>query len=121
MVQTLRDFVKSIKAGDWDLHVCFTDVSRFHAYNNYNYACHFSYYWASQQALAQDHPGIFQHFKEGGVSVRRTAGKFNKVSPDQAIKQFINKDIEDIESIWNRSHYKGHYIDFHYKGFPAIL
>ena len=60
-------------------------VQTLHAYDNYNHARHFFYYLASQQTLAQDHPSIFQHFKEGGVSIRRTAGKFNKVSPDQAI------------------------------------
>ena len=93
MVQTLRDFVKSIETSDWDLYMYASEkmLHWFHAYNNYNYARHF-YYWALQQALAQDHPGIFQHFKEGGFSIRRTAVKFNKVSPDQAIEQFINKD-----------------------------
>ena len=66
----------------------------FDAYGNYNYACQFSYYWSSQQALAQDHPSIFQHFKDNGFSIRRTAGRlwFNKVSPDQVIEQSINKD-----------------------------
>ena len=64
----------------------------FHAYDNYNYAHHFSYYWASQQALEKNHPSIFKHFKEVGFSIRCTAGKFNKISPDQAIEQSINKD-----------------------------
>ena len=64
----------------------------FHTYDNYSYARHFSYYWTSQQALAQDHPSIFQRFKESGFSIRRTAGKFNKFSPDQVIEQSINKD-----------------------------
>ena len=64
----------------------------FHTYNNYNYARHFSYCRVSQQAFAQDHPNIFQHFKEGEFSIWRTTGNFNKVSLDQAIKQSINKD-----------------------------
>ena len=54
----------------------------FHAYDNYNYARHFSYYWASHQALPEHYPAIYEEFK-GGFSVRRTVGKFNKVSPVQ--------------------------------------
>ena len=93
MVETQGDFVKSIKTGDWDLHMYASEkmLHWFHAYDNYNCARQISYFWTSQQALAQDHPSIFQHFKEGGFSVRRTAGKFNKVSPDQAIEQSVNK------------------------------
>ena len=94
MVQALRDFVKSVKTGDRNLHMYASEKMFywFHAYDNYNYSCHFSYYWASQQVLAKNHPSIFQHFRYGGFSIRRIAGKFNKVSPDQTIKQSINKD-----------------------------
>lgn len=48
MVQTLRDFVKSIKIGDWDLHMNSSEkmLHWYHAYDHYNYARHFSYYWA---------------------------------------------------------------------------
>ena len=94
MIQTLRDFIKSIKNGDWDLHMYASEkmLYWFHAYDNYTYARHFSYYWASQQALPEHHPAIYEEFKEGSFSVRRTIGKFNKVSPDQVIKQTINKD-----------------------------
>ena len=65
MIQTLRDFIKSIKNGDWDLHMYATEKMLYwcHAYDNYNYARHFSYYWASQQAL--HNPAIYEEFKEG--------------------------------------------------------
>ena len=56
IIQTLRDFIKSIKNRDWDLHILYLMLYWFHAYDNYNYARHFSYYWASQQAL----PNIIQ-------------------------------------------------------------
>ena len=94
MVQTLRDFSKSIKIGDWDLHMYVSEkmLHWFHAYDNYNYARHFSYYWATQQALPVQHPAIYGEFKKGGFSVQQTIGKFNKVSPDQVIEQTINKD-----------------------------
>ena len=50
MVQTLRDFMKSIKTGDWDLHMYDSEkmLNWFHTYGNYNYAHHFFYYWGSQ-------------------------------------------------------------------------
>ena len=96
MVQTLRDFSKSIKIGDWDLHMYASEkmLHWFHAYDNYNYARHFSYYWATQQVLPVQNPAIYEEFKRGGFPVQQTIGKFNKVSPDQVIEQTINKDQE---------------------------
>ena len=94
MIKRLRDFIKSIKNGDWDLqmHASEKMLYWFHAYDNYNYTRHFSYYWASQQALPEHHSAIYAEFKEVSFSVRRTIGKFNKVSADQVIEQTINKD-----------------------------
>jgi hypothetical protein len=94
MIQTLCDSNKSIKNGDWDLHLHASEkmLNWFHAYDNYNYARHFSYYLASQQSLSEKHPSLYRHFQEGGFSVRRSRVKFNKISPDQVIEQTINKD-----------------------------
>ena len=69
MVQTLHDFVKSIKAGESDLHMYALEkmLHWFHAYKNYYYACHFSYYCAALQALAYlFRTSMFQHLKEDG-------------------------------------------------------
>ena len=98
MIQTLRDFIKLIKNGDWDLHMYASEkmLYWFHPYDNYNYARHFSYYWTSQQALPEHYPAIYEEFKKGGFSVRHTIGKFNKVSPDQVIEQTINKDKKGL-------------------------
>ena len=94
MVQTLRDFSKSIKLGDWDLHIYSSEkmLHWYHAYDHFNYARNFSFYWASQQSLSVTHPAIYDWFKDGGFSTRRSQGKFNKVSPDQVIEQTVNKD-----------------------------
>ena len=59
---------------------------------NYNYPREFSYYWASQQMLAEQHPAIYDEFKEVGFSVWCTFVKFNKLSPGQVIEQTIIKD-----------------------------
>ena len=98
IIQTLRDIIKSIKNGDCDLHMYAFEkmLYWFHAYGSYNYARHFSYYWASQQVLHKHHPAIYEEFKERGFTVRRTFGKFNKVSPDQVIKQTVNKDQKGL-------------------------
>ena len=79
MVQTLRDFTKSIKLGDWDLHIHSSEkmLYWYHAYDHYNYVRHFSYYWASQQSLNVTHPVLYNWFKDGGFSTRRSQGKFN--------------------------------------------
>ena len=94
MLQMLCDFMKFISLGNWDLHLHVTEqmLTWFHAYNNNNYASHFTYYWASQQALSETHPEILKEFKQGGFSVRQSRGKFNKVAADQVIEQTINKD-----------------------------
>ena len=97
MIQTLRDYGKSIKTGDWDLHVFDSEkmLHWFHAYDHFNCACHFSYYWSTQQVLSVKRPGIYHNFKNGYLSTRHSKGnkgKFNKVSPDQIIQQTINKD-----------------------------
>ena len=94
MIQTLRDYAKSIKIGDWDLHMFASEKMMywFHAYGHFNYARNFSYYWSSQQILQDQHPSIFENFKDGHFSTRRSKGKFNKVSPDQIMEQTINKD-----------------------------
>ena len=46
MIQTLRDYVKSIKTGDWDLHMFASEKKShwFHVYDHFSYARHFTYY-----------------------------------------------------------------------------
>ena len=92
--QTLRDYAKSIKTGDWDLHMFASEkmLHWFHTHKHFNYARHFSYYWSTQQVLPIKHPGIYQSFKNGYFCNRRSEGTFSKVSPDQLIVQTINKD-----------------------------
>ena len=103
MVQTLRDFTKSIKLGDWDLHIHSSEkmLRWYHAYDHYNYALHFSYYWASQQSLNVTYPALYNCFKDGGFSTQCSQGKFNKISPDQVIEQTVNKDQKGPGNVFN--------------------
>ena len=82
MVQTLLDYQWSLRKGEWDLHLRLTIVTRngkkvsvscdygvtekmlpwFHAYDYFNYARHFTYYWCTQQNLEGTHPGLRQAY-----------------------------------------------------------
>ena len=94
MVQILLDYIKSIRTGDWDLHLQASErmLAWFHAYDRVNYSRHFTYNWAAQQKLRDKHPEIYQEFQSGNFSVKRTAGSFNMLPPDQVIEQTINKE-----------------------------
>ena len=94
MVQVLLDFIKSMRMRDWDLHL--QSMRRmlpwFHAYDHVNYSRHLTYCWASQKNLHDNHPEIYEEFKRGNFSVKRSNGKFNALPPDQVIEQTINRE-----------------------------
>ena len=94
MIQILHDFIKSIRLGDWDLHLQSTErmLVWMHAYDRINYSRHFTYYWADQQKLQTNHPSIYHEFQQGNFSVKRCQGKFNMLPSDQVIEQTINRD-----------------------------
>ena len=94
MVETMLDYIKSIRVGDLELHLQAMErmLKWYHAYDHTNYARHFTYCWATQQSLEERHPTIYQEFRNGNFSVKRTAGKFNMLPPDQVIEQTVNKE-----------------------------
>ena len=94
MTETLLDYVKSFRTVHWELHLQAMEgmLKWFHAYDNTNYARHFTYSWATQQKLAQKRPEIYLEFCKGNFSERRSQGKFNKLPPDQVIERTINKE-----------------------------
>ena len=67
MVQTLLDFVRSTRAGDWDLYLQSTErmLKWFHGYDHMNYSRHFTYFWVTQQVIEQtikDQKGKFSMY-----------------------------------------------------------
>ena len=94
MVQILFDFARSIKLGNWTLHLQATEnmLPWMFAYDRPNYARLLTYYTAIMQKLPETHPQIHQQFEAGHFSVRRKCGRFNKIPPDQVIEQTINKE-----------------------------
>ncbi|XP_066920335.1 uncharacterized protein [Clytia hemisphaerica] len=94
MMDILFNFQRSIKLGDWNLHLETTKkmIPWFFAYDRPNYSRFFTYYWSDMVQLPTSHPNIYEEFKNGNFAVQRTCGKFNKVPSDQAIEQTINRD-----------------------------
>ena len=86
-------FLRSTKVGNWNLHLEATSAMLpwMFAYDHQNYFRFLTYYWSQMTKLPTTHPNIFNEFFLGNVSVRRTPGKFNKVSSDQCIEQTINR------------------------------
>ena len=71
----------------------------FHAYDHFNYAGHFTYYWCTQQNLGDTHPGLHQAYLNQHFSTKRTAGHFNGLLLDQVVEQTINKEQKGQGSI----------------------
>ena len=94
MVQTLLEYQRSLRTGDRDLHLRATEkmLPWFHAYDHFNYARHFTYYWCTQQNLGDTHPGLHQAYLKQHFSAKRTVGRFNRLPSDQVIEQTINKE-----------------------------
>ena len=94
MIQILLNFQKSIKTGNWQLHLqsISSMLPLMHAYDRQNYSCHLTYNLCTQQNLEKTQPNIYKEFLAGNFSVRRKLGSFNEVPSDQVIEQTINKD-----------------------------
>ena len=87
MSQVLLDYIKSLRIGDWQLHLCSMGkmLSWFHAYDRINYARHFTHCFASFQKLDETHPSILDQFQIRNFAIKRTNGSFNMLPPDQVI------------------------------------
>ena len=94
IAQALLDYVKSFRLGDWDLQLSSMErlLIWFHAYDRINYARHFTYCWASLNNLHESHPTIYEEFKSGNFTVKRSSGNFNMISPDQVIEHTVNRE-----------------------------
>lgn len=94
MVQILLDFARSVKIGDWKMHLQSTEnmLPWMFGYDRPNYARFLTYYLVTMKKLPETHPGIHREFEAGHFSVRRQHGRFNKIPSDQAIEQTINRE-----------------------------
>ena len=67
-------------------------LPRFHTYDHFNYARHFTYYWCNQQNFGDIHSRLRQAYLYQHFSAKKTVGRFNRLPPDQVIEQTINKE-----------------------------
>lgn len=65
MMDILFNFQRSIKTGNWDLHLESTKqmIPWFFAYDRPNYSRFFTFYWTEMLELPTTHPNIYQEFK----------------------------------------------------------
>ena len=93
MVKILFDFRKSVRNGNWNLHIAASErmLKWFFVYDCTNYSRHFTFYWASQLNLSQIHLSMLNEFQKDNFSVRWVPGKFNHLPSDQVIEQTVNR------------------------------
>ena len=94
MSQVLLDYIKSLRIGDWQLHLCSMGkmLSWFHAYDRINYARHFTHCFASFQKFDETYPSILDQFQRGNFAIKHANGSFNMLPLDQVIEQTINQE-----------------------------
>ncbi|CAB4021754.1 Hypothetical predicted protein, partial [Paramuricea clavata] len=109
MVQILLDFARSVKLGDWKLHLQSTEymLPWMFGYDRLNYTRFLTYYLVTMKKLPETHPALHQQFESGHFSVRRQHGRFNKIPSDQAIEQTINREQKCAGGIIGYSTDKG--------------
>ena len=88
MVEFLFDFQKSVRDGNWNLHIAASEqmLKWFFTYDRTNFARHFTFYLVSQLNLSQSHPNVLKDFQKGNFSVTRVPGKFSHLPADQVIE-----------------------------------
>ena len=90
MAQIFLNFQKSIKTGNWQLHL--QSISSMLPWMHAKLQPSFNLNLCTQQNLEKALPNICKKFLAGNFSLRRKLGSFNKVPSDQVIEQTINKD-----------------------------
>ena len=65
-------------------------------YDRLNYAKYPPVYYNQMQNLSMDHPEVYEHLKNGGMSVQLgMANTFGCILVDQAIEKIADKDTLD--------------------------
>ncbi len=93
MVGLLKNLVRSVKEGNWLLHLCTIKsiLPLFAVFNRTNYLRWCSLYLEDMQNLEKSAPDVYRHFMRGNFAVKRTLGKFKAVPADQCLEQTINR------------------------------
>ena len=97
MVEIILGLVRASREGNWILHLAMTRavISWLLAYDRLNYAKYLPVYYMAMLKLPTDHPEIYEHLKNGGMSVQFGAvNTFGRIPVEQAIEETANKDTD---------------------------
>ena len=89
MVDSLRKFIKAECLGKWDLHLqsLYEMLPYFAASGHRLYLKSVHIYLQKMIKLPEQHPEVYQHFKEGLHVIRRSDRCWSGLSPDLVIEQ----------------------------------
>ena len=92
MVGALLRFIRAEREGNWNLHInSFQEMLPLMTlYDHTNYTRWGTIYLADMQQLPETAPEVHSEFMDGNFVVKESEGRFNQVSPDQALEH-INK------------------------------
>ena len=93
MVEIVLGLVRASREGDFEHHLmCIRAMIPWcFAYDCLNYARYLPYYFATMCRLSMDYPDVYQHVKQGGISVQiGSSNPFGKIPCEQT----INKDTQ---------------------------
>ena len=97
MVEILLGLIRTSREGDWMLHLAMINavIPRMFAYDRLNYAKYLPVYYNQMLNLPMEHPEVYEHLKNGGMSVQLgAANTFGRIPVDQAIEETANKDTQ---------------------------
>jgi hypothetical protein len=97
MVELLIGLIRSNREGNWFLYMaCIQQMIPWcFALDKINYARYLSVNYADMSNLADTHPEIITHFKEGGFCVQLGCqNPFSRIPVDQTLEETVNKDTQ---------------------------
>ena len=96
MVDIFKKFIKAERLGKWDLHLeAAQDMLPYIAatgHNNYLKSVHL--YLQKMSRLPEEHPDVFEYFKEGLHVTRRSDREWAGLSTDLIIEQVLMRSMK---------------------------
>lgn len=88
MVESMLAFVRSVRTGEWDLHLSsLHDFTKyFFALDLFNYSSMIAWYLAEMETLKTTDPEIWEEFKKGNWVVNKSQVPFCSLGADEALE-----------------------------------
>ena len=101
LVPILRDLIRGDRENNWDLHVCSIRecLPLFFSFDRTNYARWCTLYYDDCLKLKENHPKIYNDFKNGHFTVQHSNRRFSSVALDQALEQHYNKPAKGLGGV----------------------